>query len=85
MEFLKLLFIVLILIAIAFLGFAIRILIIKNGKFPQIHVGHNKEMRKRKIHCAKTIDKKGFVPNQKICGQHVGECGHCMGDDEHKS
>ena len=32
---------------------AVTILIKKNGRFPNIHVGGNKEMRKRGIVCAK--------------------------------
>jgi hypothetical protein len=78
MEFLKLLLVVLALLGIVFIGFAIRILIIKNGKFPEIHVGHNKEMRKRNIHCAKTIDKKGFVPSRENCSQNTNDCDHCL-------
>lgn len=78
MAFLKLLGIVLVLIILAFIGFAIRILIIKNGKFPEIHVGHNKEMRKRNIHCAKTIDKKGFAPTHNLCNQNTSDCKQCI-------
>lgn len=47
----------LILIGIAVIGLAIRIIIIKGGRFPETHVGHNKEMRKRGIFCAKAFDK----------------------------
>ena len=44
-------------LALAFLGLGIRILFKKNGSFPEHRVGHNKEMRKRKIYCVKTQDK----------------------------
>ena len=43
--------IVVILVAIAFAGFGIGILI--KGKFPDTHVGHNLEMKKLGITCAK--------------------------------
>lgn len=46
---------VLVLIAIAIMGF--RVFFMKDKKFPETEVGHNKEMRKRKIYCAKASDK----------------------------
>ncbi len=46
----------LIVVAICFIGLAIKILLKKNGKFPDIHIGHNKEMAKRNIHCVNTED-----------------------------
>lgn len=47
----------LILIGVAVAGLAIRIIIVRGGRFPDTHVGHNKEMRKRGIVCAKAFDK----------------------------
>lgn len=47
------LFLTLGLLAIAVLGLALTILLKKNGKFPDTHVGHNKELRKKGITCAK--------------------------------
>lgn len=41
-------------VAIAFLG--IRILLKSNGRFPDTHVGHNREMQKRGIKCAQETD-----------------------------
>lgn len=52
--FLQLLILSLILVAIAFIGLAFNILFRKNGKFPETGVGHNPEMRKRGLSCAKT-------------------------------
>lgn len=54
--FIKLLIlsITLILTAIIFLG--IRILLKRNGRFPDTHVGHNREMRKRGITCARSTN-----------------------------
>lgn len=46
--------VVMVLIAVSILGF--KLLFIKNGKFPETEIGHNKEMRKRGIYCAKTMD-----------------------------
>jgi hypothetical protein len=54
--FLKLLILSLIFIAIAALGFGIRMLIKSDSRFPDTHVGHNKEMRKRGISCAQNND-----------------------------
>lgn len=36
---------------------AITIIVKKNGRFPNIHVGGNKEMRKRGIKCVEAQDK----------------------------
>lgn len=47
----------LLIIAISFALLAITILIKKNGRFPNIHVGGNKEMRKRGIKCAQSQDR----------------------------
>jgi len=50
--FLKTLIISIILIAIAFIGFAITILFKKGGHFPNTHVGENPEMIKRGLTCS---------------------------------
>ena len=47
----------LLIIAISFALLAITIIIKKNGKFPNTHVGGNKYMRKRGIGCAQSQDK----------------------------
>jgi hypothetical protein len=57
MLILKVIGLAVMLIAIAFLGLGIKIFFSREGKFPEHHVGHNKEMRKRKIYCAKTQDR----------------------------
>jgi len=54
--FLKLLILSSVFLALAALGFGIRILLKKQGQFPDTHVGHNKEMRKRGITCAQQTD-----------------------------
>ena len=60
---------ILIFISVAALG--IRILVKKNGRFVQTHVGRNKEMAKRGITCAQKIDV-GCNPSQKY-----PECSTC--------
>jgi hypothetical protein len=55
--FWNVLLISIILLAIAFALLGINILIRKNGKFPHIHIGGNKELAKRGIFCATTQDK----------------------------
>jgi hypothetical protein len=45
------------LVSLAFFGLALQIVLKKNGKFPDTHVGHNREMKKRGIVCAKTFDR----------------------------
>lgn len=45
------------LLAIGFVGFAITILIKKNGKFPELHIGKNKHLQERGIGCATSQDK----------------------------
>jgi len=52
----RLLIISIVLLAIALACLGIRILLKPGGKFPDTHVGHNKEMGKRGISCAQKTD-----------------------------
>ena len=54
--FVNLLILSAVLISLSLAGLAIRMLIESSGKFPETHVGHNKEMKKLGIGCARTID-----------------------------
>jgi hypothetical protein len=54
--FLKLLILSFVFLSIAAFGFGIRILLKKQGQFPETHVSRNKEMRKRGITCAQQTD-----------------------------
>jgi len=54
--FIKLLLLSLLLVMIALLGLGIKVLFSKNGRFPETHVGRNKELAKRGIKCAQSID-----------------------------
>lgn len=47
----------LLIIAISFVLLAITIIIKKNGRFPNTHVGGNKHLRKQGIGCAQSQDK----------------------------
>lgn len=53
---LQVLLITIVLLAIATLGLGVNVFIRKR-KFPNTHIGGNKEMIKRGIYCAKTLDK----------------------------
>lgn len=55
--FLQLLLISILFLGVAFIGFAIKMIFLKSGEFPETRVGHNKELRKRKVYCIKTEQK----------------------------
>ncbi len=57
MLVLKLIGITATLLALAMGGLALQTIFKKNGTFPEHRVGHNREMRKRKVFCVKTQDK----------------------------
>jgi len=59
--FIPVMFAAIILLAIAFIGFAIQIIVKKSGKFPETSIGHNEEMRKRGISCVKCDENKGCL------------------------
>ena len=54
---LKVLLLSIVIVGIAFVGFAITILIKKNGKFPELHIGRNEGLKKHGVACATTQDK----------------------------
>lgn len=58
---------------IALLGLGIKVLFSKNGRFPETHVGRNKELAKRGIKCAQSIDV-GCHPTDDFPG-----CSSCHG------
>lgn|GEM_PF-150179 len=71
----KLIILSLLLVAIAIVFLGIRILLKSNGKFPDTHVGHNREMQKRGIKCAQETDT-GCVPSEitggcMTCGKRI--------------
>jgi len=64
--FLQLLIPSLILVGLAFIGLAFNILFRKKGKFPETGVGHNPEMKKRGLSCARSDEIHQFQLNRKI-------------------
>lgn len=46
-----------ILLGLALVGLGITMLIKRNGKFPETHLGKNKAMKDRGINCANTTDR----------------------------
>jgi len=57
MEILKVILLAVVLVAIAILGMAIRILIKRGGRFPNTHVSGNRFLKRNGIYCAQTQDK----------------------------
>ncbi|NLB25878.1 MAG: hypothetical protein GX820_04210 [Bacteroidales bacterium] len=57
MKFLQLIILTVIIVALAFAGLALNILIKKGGKFPNTHVGGNKYLSCLGIFCAQTQDR----------------------------
>lgn len=55
--FLTIFIIVVILIGLSLIGLGISLLVKKNGKFPETHIGKNKAMKDRGITCANTTDR----------------------------
>jgi hypothetical protein len=68
--FIKLLLPAILIVAIALLFLGIRMLVQKNGRFPETEVGRNKEMRKLGIQCAKAeeIKCRRDVEKNEACG-----------------
>jgi hypothetical protein len=57
MEYLVVFLLAVVVMAIVTAGFGIRILLQKNGKFPNLHIGSNQHMKERGVTCAQTYDK----------------------------
>jgi len=51
--FLKVLIISFILLGLAFIGLAFRVLFVREGRFPETSVGKNKQLRDLGLNCAK--------------------------------
>ncbi len=75
--FLQLLLISIVFLAVAFVGFAIKLILVKSGQFPETRVGHNKALRKKEIYCIKT-EQKIIDRNIKKVKQNEGpSCSSC--------
>jgi len=57
MNFIIVLGLAVVLVAVAIAGLAIKILTEKKGEFPNLHIGANPHMKARGITCAQTFDK----------------------------
>ena len=69
MLILKLIILSVVLLALAMSGLGIKILLKKNGTFPEHRIGHNRNMRKKKIFCVNTqskIDDKLYKKMRKL-------------------
>ncbi len=55
--FLKLIIVSVVLLGIGFIGFAITILVKKNGQFPETHIGKTEFLKKEGVSCATSQDK----------------------------
>jgi hypothetical protein len=75
--FTKLLILSGVMISISAIFLGITILLKVNGRFPQTHAGHNKEMQKRGITCAQDTSigckPSGDLTNCCTCGQSFSE------------
>lgn len=59
--------IAIVLVGIAVLGLGIGIFFSKKKKFPETHIGKNKAMQERGIHCAATTDRlerENYIPQK---------------------
>lgn len=52
-----LLIVAVVLVGLAVLGLAIGILLKKDGKFPELHIGRNEKLKEKGITCATSQDK----------------------------
>jgi hypothetical protein len=57
MDFITIILITSVLVGLAVFGLAIQVIFKKDHKFPDTHVGHNKNMKKLGITCATSMDK----------------------------
>ncbi len=54
---LKIVLLTIAIVSIAILALSIRIVLVKDGKFPETHISRNKKMKEKGIHCVKTMDR----------------------------
>lgn len=57
MEFFQIFLVTIVLVALCFVGLAIKILLSKRGRFPNIHIGGNQPLQERGITCFTSYDK----------------------------
>ncbi|MBQ9214920.1 MAG: hypothetical protein IJ150_13430 [Bacteroidales bacterium] len=75
MEYLKVFLLVLIILALCFLGLGIQIFFSKKKRFPQYEVGENEEMQKLGIYCMH--QQQQMIDNQIIYNNKHANCEGC--------
>ena len=78
MVFLKVLLLSIALMAIAMLGFMIKVIVKPKGKFPETRIGHNKDMRKKGIYCMNTEQKRIDKGIDKKAKHTSTNCNGCV-------
>ena len=81
----KLLLLTIILVGLCLFLLCFNIIFRKNGKFPDGEIGHNKELRKKGLMCAKAeerkmwgYDKKRYEHESCDKGECSGSCSSCV-------
>jgi hypothetical protein len=54
---LKIVLLTIAVVSIAILALSIRIVLVKDGKFPETHISRNKKIKEKGIQCVKTMDR----------------------------
>ncbi|MBU3854168.1 MAG: hypothetical protein H9789_10225 [Candidatus Paraprevotella stercoravium] len=67
---LKTLLFTFIIVAVCMALLAIKILVKKNGRFPNTHIGHSAAMRKRGINCVQSMDRMDRKENPHRIPEH---------------
>ncbi|MGD9557032.1 MAG: hypothetical protein AB7V25_08445 [Mangrovibacterium sp.] len=57
MEFFQVFIVALVLVALSFAGLAIKMLLFRKGRFPNIHIGSNQALKQRGVTCFTSFDK----------------------------
>lgn len=73
---LKLLIITIIIVAVCFIAIGIQVWI--KGKFPETEVGHNENMRKMGLCCAKEEEMRLWKNQNNNESASCGSCGSCL-------
>lgn len=60
-------------VVLALAGLGIKLLLSRKASFPEIHIGHNKEMHKRGIRCAKNEKSLPGCTSCKLSDHHCPE------------
>jgi len=75
MEFLRVFIVVLVILALCFLGLGIQTFFSRKKRFPQYEVGENEEMQKRGIYCMHQMQQ--MIDNEIIYKNKHANCEGC--------